>query len=419
MKPNFILKKADIILCFDIGEVDISANREELRYTDKTRAAIYRRLSLLNDDILAETKIILDRTDITQWERRLLIEEYNIAGISLQHNYSNFLKYITLSGDCYTIKQLNATVSREFQLIIKDDRRCLAGFNVPASIKFNKWRCLAIPMKGVTPAEVYDELLKNIKANNADGIPIKMLSSFTWTKPISTHLNKRSNKHLKKVFAYNSLKNKASNNSDHWNIENILTDDNDVFVDISHFVPIGIPEFHKVFTRDAELAKIAGIPYPKIIGFKNKDKAIVHKGQHYLNWQKKFYDDLLQLQTIKVVLENELLKKHFGHYDAKTSAARINRVITSYVNAGLQQEHRLIKSLLIARDMLNVDISQNRRLIVDALMHRFVSTELTNFNAIMDDYPLLDVDSIFETDDAMIKHQVKYITFCDSLLTAK
>jgi hypothetical protein len=58
---------------FPIGELSISASREALEYTDTTRQAIYRRLAVIRNEILASLKVQFDNCT-NAWEARMLYQ---------------------------------------------------------------------------------------------------------------------------------------------------------------------------------------------------------------------------------------------------------------------------------------------------------------------------------------------------------
>ena len=60
------------ILYFDIGAVQVAASREELRYSDVTRAAIEDKVDQLKTDVLSSAKKAADDPSLLPWQRRMM-----------------------------------------------------------------------------------------------------------------------------------------------------------------------------------------------------------------------------------------------------------------------------------------------------------------------------------------------------------
>jgi hypothetical protein len=69
--PTFVKESTSGVLFFDIGEVDITASREELKYSDRTKAAVAAKVdAVLTEFSMWALNAVMNAPGVTDWERR-------------------------------------------------------------------------------------------------------------------------------------------------------------------------------------------------------------------------------------------------------------------------------------------------------------------------------------------------------------
>lgn len=92
---------------FPIGELSISASREALEYTDSTRQAIYKRLAIIRNEILASLRTQFDQCQ-NVWEARMLYQRTQRTGVQAQsYRYGYNSRNIVASLAATTFKTWN------------------------------------------------------------------------------------------------------------------------------------------------------------------------------------------------------------------------------------------------------------------------------------------------------------------------
>lgn len=440
-------------LRFKIGEVDFSANREELKYTDRTYATLRKSIKALNDEVIEHAHMIWQRDDISQWERQKLL--INLRYLCGGHTDTLF-KALDIPTQVGKPKAFQTNIrhptqdlyqtSTDYTFVIQDDNRDWYGFkDVPVS------RQIVRPLDGVDAIAARDELNELLKEAQLEGVPVVLLSSFEWERsslsrrdrpspadPVDGKLLKQ--KHLRHEFVY-SRKAKVSNRyteaaSDSWQLASFTPGDDDIFVVLQRFRVVGIKDYASVFERDKLLAKLAGVTFPKILGYKSTKKQPVDasscKGKHYLKWQEQFYKDMLA---------NKLVEKKLN--DAAWSAFVISRgvyrtdvlsMIRAFKGAGLSAKHDIMLYLERVCVEAEKQRKQSKRNAADderKALERFIKTKLLDSfvsdvrrlsEDIMKRYPLFGVEAEegFYFDGSFsktnIKHWVEYIQLKDGMI---
>lgn len=306
-------------LYFNIGEVHISASREELKYSKSTKELIVRKFNDLIDEYVAKIFTAIEGKGLTDWEKRLQLQALNKIDIPIPDEWEDLVKHsITIqepeklpktftivSKDKYLIRHLN--INALIKLFIKDDDRKIDGFRLPINYLIQK-NDVTVPWE-----IILQELNEYLKELRITGIPLHKLSEQPWSAPyIKSRSTKYTNvKHFRRSFVLKPDPTVFHTPwSQAWDIadrKQILTQD-DVFVILDGFKTVSEGEnfdIYPVYRRDKKLADFFKIPMPPIYGYKTtKNKPIKTSdciGIHYKDWQVKFMGALLTPKIKKLV----------------------------------------------------------------------------------------------------------------------
>lgn len=310
-------------LFFDIGEVDINASREELKYSDRTKRAIIDKLNELLGEYLAESvRIVSDKTT-TDWSKYLacqevrqfahlappILKKYLAASISISDHVPfttekkkstawNYQKGTYEEVDVDEKKYLlnmshHLSVDSNARFVINDNilkKRTLSGYNLA-------YTDYVVSAVDGTPIDMVEELLqKTIEDAGIEGIPVVKISTLPWTpkpKPPPKPVNVKHGKKMflyvpkNKTFSYRSrgLGRKRSYvepASVDWDVVDRVPQDDDVYVMIDRFEATD-PRFNR-YENDKKIFEHFGLTMPDIYGYKPSEKNI--KGITYSEWRR-------------------------------------------------------------------------------------------------------------------------------------
>jgi len=304
---------------FDIGDVQISANREELKYTDATKNALVEKLAKVLQEYLVTLMKDLNSVATTDWEKRIKVMSIAARwqgsslvlpdadrGLSGERvflwNSSDSTKhpktFIMLSPKEESISGIPVAV--ETRLVIKDDPRTLKGWKGSLS------RCDYVirPNKNANIADVRAELEALITASRLTGIETVDISTMTWHQ--YTASSGRNPYGIdSSVYYTNQFRLKTNGNygypwSSCWETVKRQPEDDDVFVVISSFLPrgtgLGGTAWFQGYQRDQKLVTTLGGVMPPVYAYKTTDSAPVDetkcKGIPYAQWRKDYIASL-------------------------------------------------------------------------------------------------------------------------------
>lgn len=300
------------ILYLDIGEVHVSASREELKYSKTTKQTIIERFSELADEFVSNTLSLIKSDAIPSWDKRLRVqiltkfelpisedgEELTESYASIQEDPKDFATTFSFLSRDDGHRLLRVYVNHRTRIVLGNDDRKLSGFNLSNS-DLMLFKNDAQTSWEVVLAEL-DEYLKKYKI---DGIPIVKLSDQLWNTPYQKPKKPRkavNPKYLRRSFVLipSSDGHYHDPYSKYWEpVERIATDE-DVFVLIDGFrtdKTCGFNLLH-AYRNDTKMAELFGLSMPTIYGYKTSDKkplAITDcAGIYYQSWKKKFINEL-------------------------------------------------------------------------------------------------------------------------------
>lgn len=328
-------------LYFDIGEVEISASREDLKYTDKTLEAIYQRAIELQDAYLENMAAGLENK--TSWQQRL--EIYTLGQVlrfpipeAFQHLWAQHGTIRASSGETpktFRWGTEEISLSQSTKLVIHDDTRSLKGFSIPYGAVVIK------PLRNAEVMVVERELAEHLKKMHLTGIPIMHTSQLSWLAPYRSERSRSDSiKHRVKTFCLIPDRTRSQPRSSRWEVTDRTPTDDDVYVKIFRFEVSG-GEFYDMYYEDRKLAKFMEIEdkMPPIYGYK-PDAMGKAKGIEYFEWRKTFFAQHVS-DKVKAAIRSQGILTTF---DAEhLSAMSLERVLV-IVQKGLGKRHLLTKT---------------------------------------------------------------------------
>lgn len=317
---------------FGIGELQVAASREELKYGDATRIALIDRINETIDEFVKELLAGLDK--LSQWERRITIlgvqgkglpipkdkEEWGTPNVKLKPTLDpianakpdrNGLQYVVRITTRNYNDNMTPTdyvrIDRRSRIVIKDDTRTIKGFDL------GEMDVMVSPAGGRSAQSALTEARCMIKDARIEGIPVVMLSSIKWVAPLSNAAPRDPAKARASMLVLDPKTDDfgAHPLSRHWEPVTRAMSDKDVWVVLEAYKVSdagAFTDFYEVYRQDRQLVEGVGLVMPQIIGHKEMAaKPVVKsrlKGTDYWTWRRKGLVDLLKTHPqMKSVIE--------------------------------------------------------------------------------------------------------------------
>ncbi len=338
--PDF-LRNISGSLYFDIGSVEISANREELKYSDQTKNALSDKFTSLVDEYVEHALNALETGTFTKWDMRLRVNVLNALDLPLPDDWKEMAEghvKIEYLHDVMTIISNKSAVTRisvddTTRLIIDDTGKDLKGYY----LKHNDYVVRAVT-KGADIAAYLDTVLD---VAGLTGITIVQLSTLSFTQTYVKPKKAVNVKHRCKMFKFLPDKSSRSVPSDDWAIETRVALTTDVFVIIDGFKAYG--SFVGNCKEDKLLAEACGVQFPEVYGYKSTEKKPVDPttivGIEYRVWRETFLKSLLMPSVLAEIARKFSADPfNIGGYRATPDTEMMRRIIPV-----LGQNHPLIE----------------------------------------------------------------------------
>ncbi len=396
---------------FDIGEVQISASREELKYSEKTKKILTERFYEVIQEYTDQVIQDLTLEGMNPWEKRLKGVDFmnRMCGVQvpLPLELQEFTKSeIRLSdvddkGEPCAPKTFTVINSRgdavegrlhmvrsDVRLIIKDDPRPIQGFELPYGYNY-----IIRPYRKATIDKVREELAHILDINQLTGIPQIDISTCTWKMQASCQTTEVNVKHLVNQFKLVGSRN-CRPLSDNWEVAEWEPSDEDVFVIIERFEPVGYWEFYSDYQKDVSVAKVLGLEMPPVYGYKTTNKHPVSekdcKGTPYKKWRKDFLKKLATHEVRYALTQWRQAKalEELGNYRLRCVGGweKVLKDLTDLLGADHIIPVRIQKAFLAEKylDKLPTEFK-------DALSNfaEVVEIPKITLNDLCDDYPLM------------------------------
>lgn len=305
-------------LYFDIGDVQVNASREELKYSEQTKKAIVDKFCILIRDYTVRIIKDLSLDTLTAWEKRIqgvgLKQRMQGCQLPLAMELQEYIKeevplknqdaegkpcspksFVIISSRC--AQQVDTIQVRpDSVLYVKDDDRSIHGYALP----FRYDAYIIRPTGKASLKEVYEELAVCLKYSLIEGIKQQNTSTLSWTAPEAGTPGVPNVKHKVNQFrligsdTYPPL-------SDNWTVEFREPTEADVFVVLHRFNVVTktslCAPFYSDYAQDARMAKLFGVEMPPVYGYKNSAKSSVSEkdcvGTPYYEWRKSFFKKCL------------------------------------------------------------------------------------------------------------------------------
>lgn len=367
-----LVDKIQGVLQFSIGEISVSASREEIEYTARTKEATVLRLRLLLDELMADVERVVSDPSSTAWQRRLAVLEFHrTTKLPIP---SKYLDWGSDQVNLYDHRQLfdgdgNAKVDgngrpvtnapRTYRMYGFRFKKYHYGFSHHARVsKMMEWHvvevepdtCLflrdtdkalrgyhlkqhdrvIVPESGCSDHEVLAELQQHIEQAGLTGILIRRLSELPHDADAVEEPEERpsitrayNEKHVQKHFVLRDLVNDSTPLSANWDIVTRTPTKRDVFVILSRFEVLGIPSFYRRVKRDRIIFSVLGGKFPPIYGYKSTEREPIDatqvRGVPYQTWRDAEVDRLLTAKPdVRAKLEDhrwaKLFDRMFSYY---------------------------------------------------------------------------------------------------------
>lgn len=219
-------------LYFEIGELEIAANREGLQYKDKTQNAIRKRITEVMQDLPREITKMIDNAS-SLWQARLLCKNViNLAPPNLMYKGQvlglNFV--LPSTGLDFIVRQCSIrpyfkSLRQQSPVEINNDSICFIKDKCPYPVKRIREFLLKEDEKGAKNVVVFrfnseEAKLKFWKEHQLDGVVLTPLSSLPLSSGNSSVTPRRNynNKYTANCFVFDSSSHSNYRDSDYWTV---------------------------------------------------------------------------------------------------------------------------------------------------------------------------------------------------------
>lgn len=282
-------------LFFEIGDVQVSASREELKYTTATKNALVQKLNDLVDEYVLHALEDLEKPGVSGWDKRLKLQVLTKLDLPLPENYVDMATmwakisyapgtFTLLHGGSVTTR---LTISSDTRILIDDTGKTLANY----SLKNDDYVARA---EGKSVAEIRQMVTDALAASDLTGCRVELLSTVYYQTPYVKPKKIVNPKHKASMFTLRTDRSHfASPYSDNWELVTRVPEDTDVYVVIEGFQAYSA--FSSELKEDRAILAYFGETMPVVYGYKNTEKkpAVGMKGKEYRVWRKEFMLSLL------------------------------------------------------------------------------------------------------------------------------
>jgi hypothetical protein len=420
-------------LYFGIGEVEISASREELKYSDETKLAIVKKVNELLEEYVTDTLKDIDTPKLSAWQKRVRVQGLHKLGLPIPEKYQDLQDdYVRVTEESEVpttfimLKQkgtaLSIRIDEKSRVFLHDDKRKLSGFHLDPHDYVIK------PTGKHTLAEAKAEFEALLEKNGMTGIPIRNLSEVAWSQPPAKGKKHGpvNAKHKVSTFVLRKRKGVYAPYSEAWDTVMREPEATDVYVILDHFKAEGNNGFYRRIEEDEMMAAIAGLPLPPIYGYKTTARKPVYStsltGIPYDTWRETF---IATLKTPELLAKVDLAQwADLTGVDLKVGYyrdLRADKNILDNLVEVLGENHMvttfIAKHLKAKEEMSGIDWQLKDQIL--KLGERFspATAQKAAFKDITDRYPLFAADNISITrlwnHHTQASHWLDYIKMID------
>jgi hypothetical protein len=298
-------------LFFNIGEVQVSASREELKYSPATKEKIINKFNDLVDEYVVHALDELAKPNVSSWDKRLKVQVLTKLDLPLPEEYSELGMLhakITYAPGTFVLMHNSSvctriTVTSHTRILIDDTGNALTGY----SLGHDDY--VVRGSDGKTTDEVRTMLDDALAASGLSGATVGKLSDLHWNAPYVKPKKAVNPKHKARMFTFSADNTNyfRSPYSDHWQTVSRIAADTDVFVLISGFYPHNYDGFFEEYKADRALAKALGVTLPVVYGYKTSEKKPLDVSQvvgtEYRKWRETWFASLLTPDVMDKIQE--------------------------------------------------------------------------------------------------------------------
>lgn len=344
------------VLHFPVGDLQVAASRESLKYGDSTRRVLIQRLNDAVEQYVALLLEGIESPSMTNWERRLRVGLLARRQLPVPLALRSFLGSVGLSASAtvpppfsFQSRSWNGrneavthlTVSSGVRFVLCDDSRAMMGFKL-------KPDDIVVKAKGHKDGSELDHLKGFLASIKCDGAPIAMLSSIEWTAPKGSTPRRPYDKERAKTRRFkldliallpNAGRSFQGPHSLLWIPDDDGASDGDVFVVMESYEPIDLNNFYEKVYNESMMARALGLKFPSVIGYRStKARPIAMKdclGTRYGEWR------LTGLP--KLLLSDQRVADAFAahSYDLRALDAYEMGSVATFISGALGQDHML------------------------------------------------------------------------------
>jgi len=327
------------VLYFDIGEVQISASREELKYSDSTKKTIAVRFAALMDEYVESTIKNIEAGSFSMWQKRQRAKMLDQLDLPLPEDLKDLCKEwvelpehktFNLYRQAGTNPLVRLPMEPDLRILIRDDDcKSLRGY----LYKENDFTVRAID--GASIDTMKDELEAVLAKAGLEGVPIRYLKHLTWNQPwdearaeekrrleeqrkakraAAQKLRGSNKKYSSRVFM---LKPGASFQHPYSQMWEVISEyepkEDDVWVVIENFRLRGVDKeenskFLRALEEDMKICRLFGLTMPTIYAYKHTEKFPINgkdlTGVPYNKWREKFFKEAVTQPNVAEILKN-------------------------------------------------------------------------------------------------------------------
>jgi len=327
--PRFIHNISGAVY-FKMGEVQISASREELKYGSGTKSSLVAKFDALVEEYVQKTIDDIERDGVTSWEKRLKAQIFRQMGLPSPKacmELVNASVSFPRVPERFTIMQDKSaaviiSVAERSRMLLRDDSRHLVGYHL------GTYDYLIRPVDGASWEEVVGELNELLEAAHLTGIPILKMSGLSWFMPKPAHGKTINFKHKIGIFRLDPTQNFKPPWSKNWVSEKGREPrDEDIYVAIEGFRTTGF-DFFRNYREDETLSKAFGYEMPTVYAYKctekNPDLPKNIKGTPYKEWHHNFAKSLLTPKVQKQLDDWQWSRYDgWGYWELDSNAIKI------------------------------------------------------------------------------------------------
>lgn len=343
--PTFV-KNSSGALYFDIGDVQISASREELEYTERTKRKLIDRFNDLVTEYVEQVLEDIRKNATSPWDKRIRAQIFQQLGLPTPPEFKDFVSgYVRLKGK--TPEHLvvenqgkyvdTINIAQTTRLILRDDNRALKGFGLGERDYL---------IRKLEKKKSWDDTKTDLDKMLVDlaltGIKIEKTSELAWTQPMYYGSKTNNVKHRVKSFKLKMKDYYRHPYSDGWDaIEREPTDD-DIFVILENFrADYGV--FYSEAAKLYRVSQVLGKQIPEVYGYKSTATKPVRKsdckGTPFKTWYEGFYRDLLDDKLKEQILEWVWAEDVGSRYNAYSESDHTK--VLARIEAKLGTDHEL------------------------------------------------------------------------------